>query len=270
MTSPPPFLSFENVSKRFPDGTQALQNASFTVKAGEFCVILGPSGSGKSTLLRTVNGLVTGYEGTVRIEGVAVTPHTLKTMRLRTGMIYQQFNLVQRASVAHNVISGMLAATSTWRAMLGLFSEKDRTKVCELLATVGLQPEHLKRRVSQLSGGQQQRVGIARAFMNDPDLILADEPVASLDPKISRDIMSLLRKEARERNATVLCSLHQMDLAQEFADRVIAIRQGRIVYDGHPSNISRVIEASIYVGAGEEHKIEAREDQRPLALAHSV
>ncbi len=237
---------FERVGKRFPDGTHALADVSFTAPAGEFCVILGPSGSGKSTLLRAVNGLVTPQSGTISIGGVALTPKTLPTLRRRVAMIYQQYALVTRSSVAQNVIAGALASVATLPAMFGIFPGVARRKACALLADVGLEPQHLHRRVGELSGGQQQRVGIARAFMSDPHVILADEPVASLDPKTSRDIMTLLRREARERKATVLCSLHQMDLAMEFADRVIALRRGEIVFDGPPSGLTSNVETRIY------------------------
>ena len=240
------FVSFRGVGKRFPDGTKALADVSFDVAPGEFCVILGPSGSGKSTLLRAVNGLTQPDAGDIRIDDLAVSGKTLPALRRRLGTIYQQFNLVQRATVAENVITGAVAACSTLRAVFGLFPEDKRRKACELLAAVGLQPEHLRRRVSELSGGQQQRVGIARAFMNDPLLILADEPVASLDPQSSRDILMLLQREARERNATVLCSLHQVDLACAFADRIVALRQGRVVFQGPLSGVTAAVQAVIY------------------------
>ena len=237
---------FAGVGKTFADGTQALNDVSFTVAAGEFCVILGPSGSGKSTLLRTVNGLSVPDTGCIVLGGEALTPITLPRLRRRVAMIYQQFALVNRASVAHNVIAGALPATPTLRAVLGLFGAKDKQKACDLLAAVGLAPEHLTRRVSELSGGQQQRVGIARAFMADPTVILADEPVASLDPRTSRDIMTLLRREARERGATVLCSLHQLDLAMEFADRIVALRNGEAIFNGPPSAFTASVETRIY------------------------
>lgn len=237
---------------------------TFEVAAGEFCVILGPSGSGKSTLLRTLNGLVTADSGSIRIGEIEITAHSLPKLRRQVGMIYQQFSLVQRASVAHNVISGVLASTNTLQAILGIFSQTHRRKACNLLSSVGLQPEHLRRRVDELSGGQQQRVGIARAFMSDPSLILADEPVASLDPKISRDILSLLQRQARERNATVLCSLHQVDLAQEFGDRIIALRQGRVVFDGAPSCLTSAVETAIYENAPQLDSTE-KANSKPLA-----
>jgi len=239
-------VAFEGVEKRFGDGTRALANVSFSVGAGEFCVILGPSGSGKSTLLRTVNGLVSPDAGNIRIGGTPLSMQSMPALRRHVAMIYQQFALVGRASVAHNVIAGVLPSTSTFRVMLGLFSKPAKSKACALLAAVGLEPEHLARRVGELSGGQQQRVGIARAFMGDPDVILADEPVASLDPRTSRDIMGLLRREARERKATVLCSLHQLDLAMEFADRIVALRRGEVIFDGPPSAFTAAVETRIY------------------------
>lgn len=246
-------VSFRGLHKQFPDGTRALRNVSFDVEQGAFCVILGPSGSGKSTLLRTVNGLMPLDAGDISIEGTVLSPKNLPALRRKVAMIYQQFALVSRASVAQNVIAGALADTSTLRALFGMFSAADRRKACTLLAAVGLEPEHLARRVSALSGGQQQRVGIARAFMRDPAVILADEPVASLDPATSRDIMTLLRNEARERGATVLCSLHQLDLARAFADRIVALRQGEVVFEGAPSELTGAAAAQIYAGRVASH-----------------
>ncbi|MDE8654476.1 phosphonate ABC transporter ATP-binding protein [Novosphingobium album (ex Liu et al. 2023)] len=242
-------LRFEHVGKRYPDGTIALGDVSFEVPPGQFCVILGRSGAGKSTLLRCVNGLASPSSGRVVVDGVEVTPATLRQLRPRIGMIHQSFNLVPRASVAANVIAGALPAVSTGRALLGLFPRALRDKACALIADVGLGQEHLPRRVAALSGGQQQRVGIARAFMLDPAYVLADEPVASLDPQTSADILTLIRREAKERGAAVLCSLHQIDLTMRFADRVLALRDGRIVFDGAPdalaqSRLGRIYDAS--------------------------
>ena len=152
--------------------------------------------------------------------------------------------------MAQNIIAGAVAGMPAWRALIGLFPARDRRKACELLAAVGLEPAHLSRRVGELSGGQQQRVGIARAFMSDPQVILADEPVASLDPQTSRDIMGLLRRQARERGVTVLCSLHQMDLAAEFADRIVALLQGEVVFDGAPAALTAAAKTLIYTAHG--------------------
>ena len=246
-------LIFDQVGKRYPDGSVALADIGFEVPAGQFCVILGRSGAGKSTLLRCVNGLASPSSGRVIIDGVAVTAATLGKLRPRIGMIHQSYNLVPRASVATNVIAGALPAISTPRAMLGLFPRPLRDKACGLIADVGLGAEHLRRRVSSLSGGQQQRVGIARAFMLDPAYVLADEPVASLDPQTSVDILTLIRREARERGATILCSLHQIDLTLRFSDRVIALKDGRILFDGAPDGLAASRLRRIYDMDGSDH-----------------
>ena len=161
-------------------------------------------------------------------------------------MIHQQFNLVTRATVAANVLSGALPAVATWRVLLQWYPKPYRDKACRLLQEVGLEPQHLHRRISDLSGGQQQRVGIARAFMLDPLILLTDEPVANLDPRTSRDILELLRRQSHQHHTTVLCSLHQVDLAREFADRIISLRQGQIAYDGAPAGLSNAILDGIY------------------------
>lgn len=242
-------IDFKDVHVRYPDGCVALAGVSFHVPQGEFCVILGPSGSGKSTLLRTINGLVTPTTGQITVGRIAVEQRNLPALRPTMGMIHQHFGLVDRLSAATNVISGALPAISLARAALGLFPERHRRKTCELMAAVGLGPEHLGRRVRDMSGGQQQRVGIARAFMLDPSVILADEPVASLDPKISAEVLRLLRDQAKSRGATVLCSLHQIDLARAFADRIIALGGGRVVFDGPPDQLSTSHLARIYGAA---------------------
>lgn len=230
-------LSFRHIEKRFPDGTLALDGVSLEIPRGQFCVVLGPSGAGKSTLLRMGNGLTLASGGTVEVDGLRVEPDRFSEIRPRIGMIHQQFNLVERASVLANVLAGTLPVVPFWRSLLGMYPEPMRRKAARLMQEVGLDAAHLTRRVTELSGGQQQRVGIARAFMLDPAVVLADEPVASLDPKTSRDILGLLRHASRTHGATVMCTLHQIDLAREFADRVVALRAGRIVFDGAPSNM---------------------------------
>ena len=239
-------LNFESVAMRYADGTQALGGVSLQVPSGQFCVVLGSSGAGKSTLLRMANGLVTPTRGGVHVDGVPVETRTLANIRPRIGMIHQQFNLVLRSTVATNVLSGALPALPGWRAMAGLFPEALRRKACELVDAVGLQEQHLHRRASELSGGQQQRVGIARAFMLDPPLVLADEPVASLDPQASVEVLALLKRQARERGTTVLCSLHQVDLARTFADRIVALRDGVVVFDGPPEAFDASTSRDLY------------------------
>ncbi|MCL2635014.1 MAG: phosphonate ABC transporter ATP-binding protein [Betaproteobacteria bacterium] len=242
-------IEFNHISKLWPDGTKALNDISLEIPRGQFCVILGPSGAGKSTLLRAVNGLMQPTHGQVCIDGTPLARGTQKQLRRRIAMIHQHFNLTSRLSVAASVLSGLLPVVSTIRALTGWFKPEHRRKACGLLQRVGLTPTHLKRRAGDLSGGQQQRVGIARAFMLDPEVVLADEPVASLDPKISRDILTLIRDAAREHNTTVLCSLHQIDLAREFGDRIVGMRDGRIVFDGTPAEFTDERVAALYHGA---------------------
>lgn len=245
-----PLLSFVDVSKTYRDGPQVLDRVSFDVARGEFCVLLGRSGAGKSTLLRIVNGLTESSDGAIVFDGAPLTRKTLRAVRRRVATIHQQFNLVQRASVALNVLSGALAVTPFWRTTLGWYPGALRAKAYSLVQRVGLNAGQVFRRAQDLSGGQQQRVGIARAFMLDPDLILADEPVASLDPKVSRDVLTLLQGAARERGAAVLCSLHQVDLAREFGDRIVAIQAGRVLFDGPPEALSKAVIEAIY---GHDH-----------------
>ena len=239
-------LAFHGVSKTFPGGVSALCDLTLHVPRGQFCVVLGPSGAGKSTLLRLVNGLVEPTAGELRVDGTPVTRRTLRRVRPRVAMIHQQFNLSPRLGVLKNVLAGALPVISTGRALLHLFPRPLVRRACELVAQVGLGEEHLYRRASDLSGGQQQRVGIARAFILDPAIVLADEPVASLDPNISRDILSLLREAAKERGTTVLCSLHQVELAREFADRVVGVHSGTVVFDGPPTDLEEATLTLIY------------------------
>lgn len=240
-------IKLENLTKRYPDGTGALCDIDLSLPKGQFCVLLGPSGAGKSTLLRSLNGLVAPTSGRIVFDGRVIDGREdVRYMQMRVAMIHQSFNLVPRLSVLTNVLSGLLNRVSTTFALLGLFPGERKREACRLIESVGLGEEHIYRRASELSGGQQQRVGIARAFIGDPEVVLADEPVASLDPRISRDILSLLRNASRARGATVLCSLHQVDLAREFADRVVAMKAGRIVFDGLPHELTDQVLNTIY------------------------
>lgn len=239
-------ICFEGIGKSWPDGTQALVDIDLHVPAGQFCVLLGHSGAGKSTLLRCVNGLETPSAGTVRVAGQAVDRTSLKALRRRIAMVHQHFGLVSRASAAANVIAGAVSALPLWRVLTGLYPEAVKRKACALMAAVGLEEAHLARRADQMSGGQQQRLGLARAFMLDPAIILADEPVASLDPALGREVLELLRAQARERGATVLCSLHQIDLARAYADRIVALHRGRVIFDGPPEQLRERELAVIY------------------------
>jgi phosphonate transport system ATP-binding protein len=239
-------LRFLEVTKTYPGGLTAVDHVSLDVPRGQFCVVLGPSGAGKSTLLRSVNGLTAITSGTLQVGGVVLGARTLQQVRAEVAMVHQQFHLVGRLSVLTNVLTGTLPRVSTLRSLAGFFPDEYRRKACRLLADVGLEEEHLYRRASQLSGGQQQRVAIARAFILDPKVVLADEPVASLDQTSSLTIMHLLRKTSAQRGTTVLCSLHQVELARRFADRVVGMRRGRTVFDGPPDRLDAAALARIY------------------------
>ncbi|MCT2401473.1 phosphonate ABC transporter ATP-binding protein [Novosphingobium mangrovi (ex Huang et al. 2023)] len=239
-------IHFQNIGKVWPDGTPALHEVELTVPAGQFCVLLGHSGAGKSTLLRCVNGLETPTSGGVCIDGQPVDRTSLPALRRRIAMVHQHFGLVPRASGAANVMAGAVPVMPLWRVLTGLYPAASRRRVCDLLKAVGLDEVHLRRRAEQLSGGQQQRLGLARAFMLDPAILLADEPVASLDPALAREVLGLLKAQAREHGSTVLCSLHQLDLARAFADRIVALHRGRVIFDGAPDTLNTRDLAVIY------------------------
>lgn len=241
-------LNFKQVSRVFGDGTRAIDNVDLDIPKGEFCILLGPSGAGKSTLMGMINGMVTPSQGNVVFNGEVVSRFNMKKIQQRVGMIHQQLHLVPRLSVLHNVLSGVLPRTTSWRSLFKAFPVSDMRKACRLLEEVELEEKHIHRRASELSGGQQQRVAIARAFMMEPDVVLADEPVASLDPNVSRSVLGLLKRAARQHNATVLCSLHQVEYALEFADRIIGLRNGKLIYNGSPALLSDDILEKLYKG----------------------
>jgi phosphonate transport system ATP-binding protein len=244
-------LRVENLSKVFPDGTVAVKNVSFEVRDGEFLAIIGLSGSGKSTLLRCINRLIDPTEGRVLWDDLDITAAKGKELRLirrKIGMIFQQFNLVKRSSVTINVLSGRLGYANPWASLLHQFSAKDRRRAIAALERVGI-PEKADNRADQLSGGQQQRVGIARALMQEPRLMLADEPVASLDPVLAHSILQYLELLNRQDGITVLCSLHFLDLVHRYATRVIGLKDGELVFDGLPSELTRQRFKEVY---GEE------------------
>jgi phosphonate transport system ATP-binding protein len=241
-------LEVDSLSVRYSDGTRALEEVSLIVPRGQFCVVLGSSGAGKSTLIKAINGLQQPSSGALRIAGVERWPEaSARAFPLAT--IHQGIDLVMRSSVLDNVLHGALGELGGFSALMGHFGTTRRRRACELLRRVGLTEAQLYRRASELSGGQQQRVGVARAFMKDPQLVLADEPVASLDPRTSREILALLRESAREKQASVLCSLHDVTLAREFADRIVAMRAGRVVLDCVPKNFDSTVVERLYATA---------------------
>ncbi|MBI2983950.1 MAG: phosphonate ABC transporter ATP-binding protein [Chloroflexi bacterium] len=235
----PPIVDISGLRKVFPGGTVALDGIDLTVQRGEFVVLIGLSGSGKSTLLRCVNRLVEPTSGRVIFDGIDVTAAKgadLRRIRRRIGMIFQQFNLVKRISVFSNVLSGRLGYRSTVRTVSSRPSREDVGRAYDNLGRVGILEKAFSR-ADALSGGQQQRVGIARALMQAPELMLADEPVASLDPATSHSVMKYLEEINRKDGITVICSLHFLSLARRYGTRVIALKAGRIAFDGLPADI---------------------------------
>ena len=244
-------LRVENLTKIYPDGTEALRNVSFKVEDGEFLTIIGLSGSGKSTLLRCINRLIDPTEGRVLWDDIDVTAakgKELRHIRRQIGMIFQQFNLVKRSSVMVNVLSGRLGYANPWTSLVHSFTPQDRRRAVAALDRVGI-AEKADNRADQLSGGQQQRVGIARALMQEPRLMLADEPVASLDPVLAHSILRYLEVLNQQDGITVLCSLHFLDLVHRYATRVIGLKDGELVFDGLPSELTRERFKQVY---GEE------------------
>lgn len=252
-------LRFESVSRVYGDGTRAVDNVSLRIRAGEFCVLLGPSGAGKSTLMNMINGVVEPSSGSIWLGDALLNRKNIKAIQRRVGMIHQQLHLVPRLSVLHNVLAGLLPEVGFWRSMIKSFPFDVQRRACELLAEVGLEERHLLRRASDLSGGQQQRVAIARAFVSSPEVVLADEPVASLDPAMSRSVLNSLKKAAQHHGATVICTLHQLEYALEFADRIIALRNGRVFYDGRPADLNEGVQAELYELSRTEPMVIAQE-----------
>ena len=232
-------LKIDDLVKTYPNGTQALQSVNLEVEKGEFLVVIGLSGSGKSTLLRCINRLHDPTSGSVVFNGQEVTElrgRELRAVRGNMGMIFQHFNLIPRKSVLENVLTGALARTGLVTSLLSLYSKKERERAAEYIRIVGLEGKE-KSRADNLSGGQQQRVSIARALMQNPQLLLADEPVASLDPATSHSVMRYLKKINEEMGVTVICNLHFLSLVRAYAGRVIALKDGRIIYHGSPQEI---------------------------------
>lgn len=233
-------IQLKNLKKIYPGNILALDDINVYIEPGEFLVFLGPSGAGKSTLMRCINRLVEPTSGEVYFGGKLVDQNktALRLMRQQIGMIFQRFNLIGRLSVIKNVLVGRLSYMGTIPSLLHVFTKEDKKLALECLRRVELE-EKAYQRADTLSGGEQQRVGIARAIVQQPKLILADEPVASLDPKIARGILGYLKKINREDNITLICSLHQVEYALEVAEKVIGLSGGRVVFEGKPSELTR-------------------------------
>ena len=241
-------LQIEHLTKVYENGTVALENVSFEAPDGQFLAVIGLSGSGKSTLLRCINRLIEPTEGRILWNGEDITAagqEELRRIRRRIGMVFQHFNLVNRSKVSTNVLAGRLGYTNPALSLLNRFPPDDYERVQRALDRVGL-TEKSDSLASELSGGQQQRVGIARALMQDPEILLADEPVASLDPVLAHSIMQHLESINKDDGITVLCSLHFLDLVHRYSDRVIALSDGHLVFDGMPEEIDDARFKDIY------------------------
>ena len=246
-------IKFENVSKRYPNGFEALKNINLTIEQGEFVAIIGLSGAGKSTLIRTINRMHDITEGTLTVDGTDVmTLHgkSLRAFRRRIGMIFQSFNLITRTTVIKNVLTAFVPDMPWWRATFGIFTKDEKLKALDSLDKVGILDKAFVR-ADQLSGSQQQRVALARTLAQNPQIILADEPVASLDPVTAKQVMDDFKRINRDMNITVLINIHHVELALQYASRVVGIRAGEIVYDGTVENVTQQVLDSIYQG-GEE------------------
>lgn len=243
-------IKFENVSKVYPNGFKGLKNVSLEIEQGEFVAIIGLSGAGKSTLIRTINRVHDISEGKLTVDDVNVSTlkgKSLRKFRRGIGMIFQSFNLVTRTTVIKNVLTSNIPDLPFWRVFLGAYPKEHKIAALEALDKVGILDKAYTR-VDQLSGGQQQRVALARTLAQNPKIILADEPVAALDPVTAKQVMDDFRRINKEMNISVLINIHHVDLALEYADRVIGIRAGEVVYDGPSKEVTQDILDRIYCG----------------------
>lgn len=241
-------IKFNNVDKVYPNGYKALKNINLEIQQGEFVAIIGLSGAGKSTLLRTINKMHDISSGSLTVNGQDVknlSGKDLRTFRRKVGMVFQSFNLITRTTVIKNVLTSRVPDLPLWKSILGIFPKEDKIKALEALDKVGILDKAYIR-ADQLSGGQQQRVALARTLAQNPEIILADEPVAALDPVTAKSVMNDFKKINKEMNISVLINIHHVDLALEYADRVIGIKAGEIIYDGPSSKVTNDILKEIY------------------------
>lgn len=241
-------ILFKNVSKVYANGCKALDNVDLKIEQGEFVAIIGLSGAGKSTLIRAINRMHSITDGSLTVDGVEVSSlngKALRRFRRRIGMIFQSFNLISRTTVIKNVLTSKVPDLVWWRSLLGIFSREDKIAALEALDKVGIL-EKAFIRADQLSGGQQQRVALARTLAQNPSVILADEPVAALDPVTAKQVMDDFRRINKEMNITVIINIHHVDLALSYADRVVGIRGGAIVYDGPSAEVNQAVLDKIY------------------------
>lgn len=251
-------IEFIHVDKTYKNGTKALHNINLKVEQGEFVAVIGLSGAGKSTLIRCINRIHDITSGKLIVDGVDVSKlnnYNLRKFRRRVGMIFQSFNLVTRTTVLNNVLVSFVPELPMWRKLTGIFKTEHKIKALEALDKVGILDKAYVR-VDQLSGGQQQRVALARTIAQSPDIILADEPIASLDPVTSRIVMDDFKRINKELNISVIMNIHHVEIALEYADRVIGIRKGEVVFDGAASKVNHAILQEIYGGKWEAEQAE--------------
>lgn len=241
-------IKFEHVDKVYSNGTKALDDVCLQIEQGEFVAVIGLSGAGKSTLIRTVNKMIDITGGKLTVNDIDVSKlegKKLRNFRRKIGMVFQSFNLVMRTTVINNVLSARVADMSFIRTLLGLYSKQDKIKALEALDKVGILDKAYSR-ADQLSGGQQQRVALARTLAQDPEIILADEPVAALDPVMADVVMEDFKRINHDMNITVVINIHHVDLALQYADRIVGINAGKIVYDGPKENVTNDVLKMIY------------------------
>ena len=246
-------IEFKNVGKKYPNGFEGLKHVNLTIDQGEFVAIIGLSGAGKSTLIRTINRMHDITEGTLTVNGTDVMSlqgKNLRAFRRKIGMIFQSFNLVTRTTVIKNVLTAFVPDLPWWRAFFGVFTKEEKLKALEALDKVGILDKAFVR-TDQLSGGQQQRVALARALAQNPEIILADEPVAALDPVTAKQVMDDFDRINKEMKITVLINIHHVDLALKYASRVIGVRAGEVIYDGPSANVDQAVLDKIYQGRQE-------------------
>ena len=246
-------IEFQNVSKRYPNGFEALKDVNLKIEQGEFVAVIGLSGAGKSTLIRTINRMHDISDGTLTVDGTNVMElqgKSLRAFRRKIGMIFQSFNLITRTTVIKNVLTAFVPELPWWRAFFGILKKEEKMAALESLDKMGILDKAFVR-ADQLSGGQQQRVALARTLAQNPQIILVDEPVASLDPVTARQVMDDFQRINQDMNITVIINIHHVELALQYASRVIGIREGKIVYDGPSSQVTQQILDGIYQGKEE-------------------
>lgn len=254
----PVIMRIKDLNKEYTKDKKVLKDINFDIKEGELLSIIGPSGAGKSTLLRSINRMIEPSGGDIIFDDKNITKlkgKQLRKMRTDIGMIFQHYNLVERSSVFENVLHGLLGYKNSLQGIFSLYSEKEKEKALEIITELGIE-DHIYKRCDELSGGQKQRVGIARALIQDPKIILCDEPIASLDPRASMVIMEYLKRISRERGITVIVNLHQVDVAKKYSDRMVGLNGGQIVFNDVPEAMKQEAVTKIYGSKADELIVE--------------